>query len=72
MMTWKTKKMAPMIERLKYPSSEVANNTEFYLKVAAQDNWTTPIFWVPDTKKSETYYRNTDITFKTGLLPDFN
>lgn len=72
MMTWKTKKMAPMVERLKYPSSEVANNTEFYLKVAAQDNWTTPIFWVPDAKKSETYYRNTDITFKTGLLPDFN
>ena len=71
-MTWQTKAMAPMVERLRYPSSEVANNTDFYLKVAAQDNLTTPIFWVPDAKKSETYYRNTDVTFKTGLLPDFN
>lgn len=70
--TWKGKAMAPMVERLKYPSSEVSNNTEFYLKVANQDNLTTPIFWVPDAKKSETYYRNTDVTFKTSELPDFN
>jgi hypothetical protein len=70
--TWKGEAMAPMVERYRYPSSEPANNTEFYLKVAAQDNLTTPIFWVPDTKKSETYYRNTDITFKTSELPDFN
>lgn len=71
-MTWKGKVMKPMVERYRYPSSEVANNTDFYLKVAAQDNLTTPIFWVPDSKKSETYYRDTDITFKTSELPDFN
>jgi hypothetical protein len=46
-MTFQGKVMTPSPERLKYPSTEVSNNTEFYLQVVDQDNWTTPTFLVP-------------------------
>lgn len=70
-MTFQGVVMAPMVERLKYPTSEVANNYDNYQKVADQDNWTTPIFWVPDSKKNETYYRNDYVPFNTTELPNF-
>jgi hypothetical protein len=51
-MTFNAKVMKPMPERLKYPSSEQQTNTENYLKVRAQDNFITPIFWVPASKQN--------------------
>lgn len=70
--TFKGVVMKPQPERLKYPSSEASNNTDEYLKVVDQDNWTTPVFWVPDAKKGESYYRDTYVTFKTSETPDFD
>lgn len=57
-MTFGGKVMKPMVERLKYPNTELATNEQNYLKVVGQDNYTTPVFWVPDSKKNESYYRN--------------
>ncbi len=68
-MTFQGKVMTPSPERLKYPSSEVANNTEFYLEVVDQDNWTTPTFLV---LSATSYYRDDYVTFKTGMLPNFD
>jgi hypothetical protein len=48
----------PMPERLRYPSSELQTNQIEYLKVKDQDNFTTPIFWVPDSKKTVVPYLN--------------
>lgn len=45
-----------MLERFKLPPSERANNFEFYSEVMEQDEWGTPIFWVPQDKISEEYY----------------
>lgn len=45
-----------MLERFKLPPSERANNFEFYSKVMEQDEWGTPVFWVPQNKISEEYY----------------
>jgi hypothetical protein len=49
--------MTPQPERLRYPTSEFETNTENYLEVAGQDNFTTPVFWVPTNKISESYYQ---------------
>lgn len=68
-MTFQGKVMKPQPERLKYPNSELSTNTDQFLKVAGENNYTSPIFW---RKDASSYYRNSDITFKTGLLPDFN
>ncbi|KFC60577.1 hypothetical protein FEM08_06190 [Flavobacterium gilvum] len=68
-MTFHGKVMKPQPERLRYPNSELSNNTDQFLKVSDQNNFTSPIFWRTD---GSSYYRNSDITFKTGLLPDFN
>jgi hypothetical protein len=46
-----------MIERVPYPTSERVNNAEEYAKVEAEDNWTSPIFWVPADKASSSYFR---------------
>jgi hypothetical protein len=44
-----------MIERVPYPSSEAVNNAEAYQAVAAESNWTSPVFW--NTKsKTESYF----------------
>ncbi|MDR2467036.1 MAG: SusD/RagB family nutrient-binding outer membrane lipoprotein [Prevotellaceae bacterium] len=43
------------IERTRYPSSEQSVNMENYAKVQAQDNFTSPIFWVKNP--SESFYR---------------
>ncbi|MDR0814351.1 MAG: SusD/RagB family nutrient-binding outer membrane lipoprotein [Bacteroidales bacterium] len=41
-------------ERYRYPESEQTVNKEQYDKVAADDNWTTPVFWA--NKSSESYF----------------
>jgi hypothetical protein len=50
--------MKPCPERLKYPSSELQNNQDNYLKVKDEDNFTNPIFWVPTDKRGVVYYRD--------------
>jgi hypothetical protein len=51
-MTFTGKVMTPFPERLRYPLSASQTNPDNYLTVQAQDNFTTPIFWVPDSKKN--------------------
>ncbi|MCK0156440.1 SusD/RagB family nutrient-binding outer membrane lipoprotein [Cellulophaga sp. F20128] len=68
-MTFQGKVMKPQPERLMYPSSELSNNTDAFLEVIDQNNWTTPVFWRTD---ASSYYRDDYVTFKTSLLPDFN
>lgn len=51
-MTFTNKVMKPFPERLKYPMSTFQTNEQQYLKVKDQDNFTTPIFWVPAAKRS--------------------
>jgi hypothetical protein len=46
-MTFTGKVMKPFPERLRYPLSMSQTNPENYLTVQSQDNFTTPIFWVP-------------------------
>lgn len=46
----------PQPERVKYPSSEKANNFDNYQSVVSEDNYTSPIFWVPDNKKGTSWY----------------
>ncbi len=67
--TFLEKVMKPEPERLMYPSSELQNNSEAFLKVIDENNWTSPIFWRTD---ASSYYRDDYITFKTGVLPDFD
>jgi hypothetical protein len=45
-----------MLERFKLPPSERTNNYDEYSKVMKDDNWATPIFWVPQDKINEKYY----------------
>jgi hypothetical protein len=56
--TFGGKVMKPMPERLRYPQSEFESNTENYLLVRDQDNFTTPVFWVPANKINESYYQD--------------
>lgn len=44
------------IERIRYPQSEQISNSDNYQKVVSQDNYTTPLFWVPADKQAESYY----------------
>jgi hypothetical protein len=46
-MTFNAKVMKPMPERLRYPTDEQKTNPDNYATVKSQDNFTTPIFWVP-------------------------
>jgi hypothetical protein len=46
-MTFNTKVMKPMPERLRYPTSEQQTNPDNYATVKDHDNFTSPIFWVP-------------------------
>jgi hypothetical protein len=48
-MTFTGKVMKPFPERLRYPLSMSQTNPDNYLTVQPQDNFTTPIFWVPAT-----------------------
>ncbi|NWJ50013.1 MAG: SusD/RagB family nutrient-binding outer membrane lipoprotein [Bacteroidetes bacterium] len=49
-------KMKPCPERLRYPSSSLQTNQDNYLKVKDQDNFSTPIFWVPSDKIGKVWY----------------
>jgi hypothetical protein len=51
-MTFTAIVMKPFPERLKYPRSASQTNTDNYLTVQAQDNFTTPVFWVPADKRT--------------------
>ncbi|MDC1107049.1 SusD/RagB family nutrient-binding outer membrane lipoprotein [Prolixibacteraceae bacterium] len=62
-LTFAGKVMTPMPQRFKYPSSEFTANTDNYMKVNKEDNYTSYIFWVPEEKKTEGYYRTDDIPF---------
>ena len=58
----------PIPERIKYPSGEEQTNTENYYTAKSEDNFITPIFWVPDNKRNESYYRNDYLPLK-GFQP---
>jgi hypothetical protein len=51
-MTFTGKVMKPFPERLKYPTITLGTNPDEYIKVKDQDNFTTPVFWVPQSKRS--------------------
>lgn len=57
-MTFTGKVMKPFPERLRYPLSASQTNPDNYLTVQSQDNFTTPIFWVPDAKRNILPYWN--------------
>lgn len=57
-MTFTGKVMKPFPERLRYPLSASQTNAQNYLTVQSQDNFTTPVFWVPDAKKTVLPYWN--------------
>lgn len=46
-----------MFERFRLPASEQSNNFEEYSKVAADDKYDRPIFWVPASKINEKHFR---------------
>jgi len=63
----------PIPERIKYHSSEMQTNYDNYSEVDSQDNFTSPIFWVPENKRNESIYRNDFLPLKGFLpLPDPN
>jgi hypothetical protein len=49
-------KATAMWERFKYPASELSTNFDNYSKVSSEDNYTSHIFWLPENKRSETYF----------------
>lgn len=51
-MTFQSKVMKPFPERLRYPVSEQQTNPDNYSRVKTQDNFTSPIFWVPADKRN--------------------
>lgn len=57
-MTFTGKVMKPFPERLRYPLSASQTNAQNYLTVQSQDNFTAPVFWVPEAKKSVLPYWN--------------
>ena len=58
----------PMPERIRYPTSEQQNNPESYAEVVDEDNFTTPVFWVPESKRGQSYYMDGYLPLK-GFLP---
>ena len=50
--------MKPCPERLRYPSSELQLNGENFKTVQDEDNYTSPIFWVPESKRGTVWYMN--------------
>jgi hypothetical protein len=48
--------MKPFPERLRYPTSEQQNNPDNYATVKDQDNFTSPIFWVPQNLRTVNPY----------------
>lgn len=58
----------PIPERIKYPTTELQRNSTSFAEVINENNFTTPIFWVPDNKRSESYYMDGWLPLK-GFLP---
>jgi len=50
-----------MLERFRLPSSERSTNFDEYSKVMAVDKFESPIFWVPQNKINEKYFRSSAI-----------
>ena len=50
--------IAPQIERWPYPAAESATNKDAMSKVASEDNYTSPIFWVPSGLRNVSYYES--------------
>jgi len=50
--------MKPCPERLRYPSSELQLNGENFKAVQDEDNYTSPIFWVPESMRGTVWYLN--------------
>ncbi|MGJ7030813.1 SusD/RagB family nutrient-binding outer membrane lipoprotein [Niabella hirudinis] len=60
-LTYDGKVMKPLPEKLRYPVSERTNNPDNYELHKAEDNFTTPIFWVPQNLRSvNPYWDNYD------------
>jgi len=57
-LTFAGKVMKPLPERLRYPVSERNNNPDNYELNKAKDNFTTPIFWVPQTLRTVSPYKD--------------
>jgi hypothetical protein len=51
--------LMPMYERYPYPGSEASINKDAIAAVADQDNFTSPIFWVPADKRNVKFYEDT-------------
>lgn len=49
-----------MVERVIYPADAADFNSEKFQEVVDQNNYTTPIFWVPDDKKGVSPYVEND------------
>ena len=58
----------PMLERIRYHDTEQRNNENSYNAVVHEDNYLTPIFWVPQNKRNETYYMDGWLP-RRGFLP---
>jgi hypothetical protein len=50
--------LKPELERYPYPGNEAAYNKESLLEVVDQDNFTSPIFWIPENLKNTSYYQD--------------
>ena len=48
--------IAADVERYPYPGAVAATNGDNFVEVSEQDNFTTPIFWVPEELKNVPYY----------------
>jgi hypothetical protein len=59
---------APLPERVTYPTRELQTNTDNYNAKSEQNNFVTPIFWVPADKKGQSYYMDGWLPLK-GFLP---
>jgi len=56
-MKWSaTLALEPHVERWPYPGNESSTNFDALKDYANENNYTTPIFWVPASKRSEGFY----------------
>lgn len=57
-LTFTGKVMKPFPERLRYPTDFAQTDPEHFAAVQSQNNFTTPIFWVPESLKNVIPYWN--------------
>ncbi len=48
--------LGAQVERYPYPGDVAATNRDNYAEVVEQDNFTTPVFWVPEHLRNVSYY----------------